>query len=165
MASRLCTENKPEANFDWTVSEPQSDNGRIMTVPDAGLCCTERKQASDARWVGGLLHTLKWLSTIQTINRLWTRSGPAVDPQRAKSGPWARHGQTRNERRTDMRWIHSEYTAYHELAIFSFWNMRKPARWSDTASYLVQSGRARFQTMDCFVLYLLNYYIIGVDPG
>ena len=82
-----------------------------------------------------------------TVNNGWTEH--TLDPHRAKSEPRAHHGWTRRQWTRDMRRIHSEYTTYHVLATFSLWNMRKLARWLDTASYyLVQSGRALSQTID-----------------
>ena len=98
-ASRLCTENKSEANFEWAVSWPQLDHGRTMTAPDVDLSCTEREQASDSRWVKGLQRSLKWPSTVQTTNRLndgWARSGPTADKERAMSAPWANVQWTNN---------------------------------------------------------------------
>ena len=57
-------------------------------------------------------YTLKWPSTVQTTNRLWTMGRHTVNPQRAKSEPRAHHGRTRQQWKTDMRWNHSEDTAY-----------------------------------------------------
>ena len=94
----VCTENKQEVNFEWAVSGPQPDNGRInhACARCIDLCCIEREEVYRTHCESGVCYT-NWndCRPLKRQNRLLTMGGHAVDPQRANSEPRAHHGWTR----------------------------------------------------------------------
>ena len=81
-------------------------------------------------------------STVQTMNR-W------VDMQLTRSGQRAGRERAMGELALNEQQTCGEYKA------FSLWNMQKLTRWRHAANYLDRFGRARSQTLDWNVLYLI----------
>ena len=96
----------PKRTSDWQWGDHNWTVGELWMRPMLTFAVLIVKKASDARWVKGLQRSLKWPSNVPTKNRLQMMGrtdGHGMNPQRAKSHAWVRHGWTCNERTTYRR--------------------------------------------------------------